>query len=256
MGIKNKNYFRHFFQARKDEKIIKIKERFGFKGAYNWWVLVELCAEYTALKSENFKEIECIFHERTLREELSLVTSSLHEYLTFLQASCNLHVTFIESTCRILIPNLWKYLGSKSEHRPLLEYSRVEKNRVEKSKKEINKENQISVSEVFHQLGELWNSHCGILPKCKSTSGKRFSKCENLWSKYPDRNYWIEIIFKISNSDFCNGKSKEGWRATFDWLLQPDVHLKVSEGKYENVIKISQSDHIRDQFERLKRGEL
>lgn len=40
-------------------------------------------------------------------------------------------------------------------------------------------------------------------------------------------------IKKIAKSAFCTGNNQNGWKATFDWLLQPGTLTKVMEGKYD-----------------------
>lgn len=84
-----------------------------------------------------------------------------------------------------------------------------------------------------HPLLEIWNSNCGTLPKAKGTSTKRKKQMLARWKENPDHSYWTEIVGKISNSKFCTGSNDRAWRATIDFLLQPDTHLKVSEGTYD-----------------------
>jgi hypothetical protein len=45
---------------------------------------------------------------------------------------------------------------------------------------------------------------------------------------------WRVVIARIERSAFCRGESERGWVASFDWLLQVDTGVKVSEGKYDN----------------------
>lgn len=84
------------------------------------------------------------------------------------------------------------------------------------------------------ELLEVWNSNCGTLPKAREL-GKRASKAQARVREKPDRDYWVDVVSRIAKSNFCNGRSKGSeWRATFDFLVQPDTHLKVLEGKYDN----------------------
>ncbi len=53
---------------------------------------------------------------------------------------------------------------------------------------------------------------------------------------------WIDIINRISLSQFCTGTNNRSWRATFDWLLQPDTALKVLEGKFDDSLKNKKED--------------
>lgn len=83
------------------------------------------------------------------------------------------------------------------------------------------------------RLVEIWNEHCGKLPKVQRTNRSRDSKIAVRWKEQsPDE--WVGTVKKIAASDFCNGKSNTGWRATFDWLIKPETWLKVNEGKYDN----------------------
>ena len=46
-----------------------------------------------------------------------------------------------------------------------------------------------------------------------------------------------EAIDRIKQSDFLQGKSKEGWFITFDWFVLPNNFSKVLEGNYDNTNK-------------------
>lgn len=85
----------------------------------------------------------------------------------------------------------------------------------------------------LHFLIEIWNEHCGVLAKVKHSNTQRDRKISVLW-KQQERIGWIETVQKIAASNFCCGKNDRGWKASFDWLLQPDTWLKVVEGKYDN----------------------
>lgn len=90
-----------------------------------------------------------------------------------------------------------------------------------------------AASETSH-LANLWNQFCGDLPKVRGLSKERRRKSEIRWRENPSTEYWGEIVVRMSKSRFCRGENKTGWKATFDFLLQPDTHLKVLEGKYDD----------------------
>ncbi len=80
----------------------------------------------------------------------------------------------------------------------------------------------------------FWNNNCGQLSKAVAFSNSRFSKLRlRRKDKFWSANFETAVV-KVAASDFCNGKTDRGWRATFDWMLQPDVVAKVIEGKYDN----------------------
>ena len=45
---------------------------------------------------------------------------------------------------------------------------------------------------------------------------------------------WEKVLFKIEKSNFLTGVNSREWKATFDWVLQPDVFLKIYEGSYDD----------------------
>lgn len=45
---------------------------------------------------------------------------------------------------------------------------------------------------------------------------------------------FAQMIQKALNSDFLKGRNKNGWRASFDWLIKPTNFEKVISGNYDN----------------------
>lgn len=91
----------------------------------------------------------------------------------------------------------------------------------------------------MHWLGEIWNEHCGELAKIKKTTSH--SKNISLRVKEePEREYWVETVKRVSQSDFLTGKNQSAlFRATFSWLLAKGKdgtlnHVKVNDGNYDN----------------------
>lgn len=83
-------------------------------------------------------------------------------------------------------------------------------------------------------LLDAWNLSRGGLAKAKGLSKKRTIACEARLREIPDLSYWIGVIERMAASRFCCGENDRGWKADFDFLLRPDTHLKVIEGKYDN----------------------
>jgi hypothetical protein len=82
-------------------------------------------------------------------------------------------------------------------------------------------------------LLETWNREKGSLPEAKGLSGPRERHARTRLGETPDLERWAAAVRRIARSPFCLGSNDRGWRATFDWLLQPDTLLKVEEGKYD-----------------------
>lgn len=91
-------------------------------------------------------------------------------------------------------------------------------------------------------LVELWNEHCGPLPKVIKETPSRRKRINSRLAAEPDRDKWLLCIKKIVASDFCCGKSEQKngskpWVANFDWLIRSDdTIIKVLEGLYDNKI--------------------
>lgn len=48
------------------------------------------------------------------------------------------------------------------------------------------------------------------------------------------KDMFANMIRKANQSDFLKGQNKNGWRATFDWLIRPTNFEKVISGNYDN----------------------
>lgn len=83
-----------------------------------------------------------------------------------------------------------------------------------------------------HDLQRVWNENCGELPKVTSLGASRVKAIKARLKENPDPNYWVSVVQAIANSPFCCGENDRGWRASFDFLLKPDTHIKALEGVY------------------------
>lgn len=83
-------------------------------------------------------------------------------------------------------------------------------------------------------LMELWNNSCDPLPKATKMTDKRQRKWRSRYHEMPTVDYWTRVIKRMAASPFLRGdQSPSSWRATVDFLLRPDTHVKVSEGIYD-----------------------
>lgn len=89
---------------------------------------------------------------------------------------------------------------------------------------------------ILHVLARIWNEHCRKLPKVKGLSSSRIRQADARWRENPSEIYWIGIIEKIADSNFCNGANDRGWLGNFDFMIRPETHLKALEGAYDNRV--------------------
>lgn len=181
-----------------------------------------------------------------------LITESCRQYSadkpTTTHGQCDINMTTTCSQCDLKAQWVRKSLQEMQGLRMLSiltrdeSVPRVEESRVEERRVEERREKPVQAKpEPLHKLSVIWNENCGDLPKVKLCNSSRKKKCEIRYKEATGRegtseryDYWIGIVQRISESDFCNGKNDRNWVATFDWLLQPETHLKVDEGKFDN----------------------
>jgi hypothetical protein len=87
-------------------------------------------------------------------------------------------------------------------------------------------------------LAKLWNEHSSpSQPKVRGCSNDRRRKAKarlNEGDFRDPKGYWVDVIKRVASSKFCNGDNDRGWVADFDFLIRPDTHHKVLEGKYSS----------------------
>ena len=72
------------------------------------------------------------------------------------------------------------------------------------------------------------------IARCQGLSQKRI-KGANARLKEHGRDTLREVFRRIDASRFCHGENDKAWVATFEWVVcQPDVPIRVLEGKYDN----------------------
>lgn len=82
------------------------------------------------------------------------------------------------------------------------------------------------------KIFDMYNSICTSLPQVGTLTYGRKYCISRLLKKYTPEQ--VEQVFRKAQScDFLCGKGTRGWKATFDWLINEDNFLKVSEGAYE-----------------------
>lgn len=134
----------------------------------------------------------------------------------------------------------WEKERSKEKEQIKADQSKAKQSRSEasiassiaSSIKPHKKDASLSLSEVF----EEWNQTADNtkLPKCLQVSDKRRRLLEaRLLEPFFLQN-WRAALARLKSSDFCKGRSERGWKATFDWFIQPDSVIKIMEGKYDN----------------------
>lgn len=86
------------------------------------------------------------------------------------------------------------------------------------------------------EIVEAWNklaSECG-LPQVVKLTGERRRKAVARIREFTF-DEWAQALAAIRRSRFLRGENGRGWRANFDFLLQPSSFTKLLEGYYDDT---------------------
>jgi len=132
-------------------------------------------------------------------------------------------------------------------HKNALFLNRIEKKRREEKETEVSNETVVSESKSFNEkkeapkkiepyevLIEIWNMNRGQMREALAWNENRTKQAKKRWRDFPDPKFWTEVVMRLAQSSFCTGDNDRGWKADFDFLLRPNTHLAVNEGKYDN----------------------
>jgi hypothetical protein len=118
-------------------------------------------------------------------------------------------------------------------------------------------------------LAELWNEKASEAHPVKGSKRKsmplvdikrlrasqeRFKSAKARVEEEPDRDYWVVTVNRILASEFCRGQNDRGWLADFDFLVRPETHVRVNEGKYDSSAKAPISEDYWDKVFEGKGG--
>jgi len=111
-----------------------------------------------------------------------------------------------------------------------------------------DKDHAEKVAEVFNQIC------AAILPRVVHLKGTaREKEVAARWREHPDLQWWQEYFRKVVASPLLSGQ-KNGWNATFDWLIEPKNMIKVVEGNYDGGSSTGPSARSLPNGEALKKG--
>ena len=123
------------------------------------------------------------------------------------------------------------------------ERSQKEKEEEKEKEKEKEDEEEYSLSNPqggsesgeseFEEIIFSYHFLCQGLPKVSKLTEKR-KKAIKKALPYLNEKGFEGLFEKAGHSDFLMGRTG-GWKADFDWLLQPDNLTRVLEGRYDNA---------------------
>ncbi len=111
---------------------------------------------------------------------------------------------------------------------------------------EIEKEKELEVEEVIKGVADAFNTTTS-LPQIKILSRAQ----KDLVLKAVEE-FGIDKIYHsfdmIGKSEFLHGKNRNGWVATFDWVIKPENIAKILNGNYNEVFAPEEKSEVITSF--------
>lgn len=247
--MKDAYYFSHDSNARNDTKILAMRSDYGIAGYGMYWIIIETLRDESDYKlSLKPYTIKALAMQMNLDIETvnKFIDDCINQYELF---EIDGDYFWSESLCRrmeklddirekrkVAINKRWdkqknsdeiqaQYNSNTNELQNDTKKSRVEQSKLNKNKKEEYEENAQIILDLYHE-------YLPMLPKVKKLTPQRISYINKRIDDYSFQEVEAMLI-EASKSDFLTGKSKD-WKASFDWLMNPNNFLKVLEGNYSN----------------------
>lgn len=99
----------------------------------------------------------------------------------------------------------------------------------------LNFNSNLNFNNSISEIIDLYNKRCPSLPKASKNTDKRERLIKARLKEYSKED--LERAFIIAeNSDFLSGRSGV-WKASLDWILNPNNIVKILEGNYSSDAK-------------------
>lgn len=86
----------------------------------------------------------------------------------------------------------------------------------------------------YERIRQMYNNICTKLPKARSVTASRQRLINSCYNKHITFDDFERAFRAAADTPFLNGSNSRGWRADFDWIINPDNIIKVLEGKYSD----------------------
>lgn len=225
MGNKNR-WFKHYNNAHEDQKLVQLWAERKYEVIAFYWFVLELVSKY---EDHNNRGV-LVGRLSLFKHHLGMNSNKSLRLLRQICTTFELVLTEkLDKSFELSIPNWLKLQETRGGKREVFAEPLLDRHKT----KDIRRKN-IVVNNTTNLIN-IWNENRGSLPECKSPSASRLRQVAARLRDNPDPEYWVSVVKRIAASDFCSGRSPgSSWVATFDWLIKPDTHIKVSEGKYDN----------------------
>ena len=124
--------------------------------------------------------------------------------------------------------------GSVTDHGSITDPSLQEGKGKEQGRDHSSSRDDVTATDFGpDDLANAWNEiappEC---PRVTRLTDKRRAKARQRLRENPEAEFWREAIESMHERPFLRGGGPRGWRADFDWFLQPDSAVRVLEGAF------------------------
>lgn len=228
------DWFKHWNTETEDNNGLQMLIAEGdFETAFVYWWLCEQISKFEKPEDRGRATLNFALFKRKLNFNSQKTSRILDKIgrLFDIEVKVNLDQT-VELFDRNWLKTQENRGGKRKPKLPQTIVKTPQKKEIKKQIKEPRKPPQL------HPLAVMWNQTITKLSKVKETTDKRNQKAQKVWELWAPEK-WQEALNRVEASDFCNGINDRSWTASFDWILQDDVYLKIMEGKYDNREKRS-----------------
>lgn len=83
-------------------------------------------------------------------------------------------------------------------------------------------------------LFALWNKTAHpSLPRVAILTDARKTHAKCRLAEHPEQGFWEDLVARINRSPHLRGENSRNWKASFDWVLNPNNMAKILEGNYD-----------------------
>lgn len=199
------------------------------------WIYLLLKASHTDYpamfkgKKIVLKPGQLITGRKRISSETGISESKIFRVLNVLKIEHQIEQQTSNKNSLISIVHWDEYQQIEQQNEQLLNNNRT----TTEHKQEYKEYKELKKDILYSEITNLFSLICVSYSKVGRLTDKRIKLIDLLLEKYSKDD--VQSLFtKAEQSDFLKGKNKNGWKATFDWLVKPENADKVLSGTYDN----------------------
>jgi hypothetical protein len=222
-------WIKHYHNASSSIKLQNLVERLGVEGYGRYWLLLELlCEKYEG----DELVIDVHFKEISTKIQINWA-KKLEDFLRILEEFSLISFEISGKIYKIEAPILWKLKQKdfKRERQQSVADAPKPPLREKSKEKRVKRKDNTPLPPKGGELPlevyvDVWNiaAKNSWLPRVEKLTEKRRKLLRAAVKEMPEFQHWADSLQELMLSDFHSGKNDRGWKADFDWFVQPTKH--------------------------------